>query len=95
MATITVRDLDDATRDKLRIRAARNGRSMEAEVRSILQVAVAAEPSTEPGLGSRIRALFADVEPGVDLADYIPAREPIDETRTVDLFGPETKFRER
>jgi plasmid stability protein len=95
MATITVRDLDEATRDKLRVRAARNGRSMEAEVRSILQAAVAVEPSDHPGLGSRIRALFADVEPGVDLADYIPPREPMDESRTVDFSAVELKPRER
>lgn len=32
MATLTIRDLDDEIRDKLRIRAADHGRSMEAEV---------------------------------------------------------------
>lgn len=40
MATLTVRDLPDDVRDKLRIRAAENGRSMEAEVRTVLAVAV-------------------------------------------------------
>lgn len=40
MAAITVRNLDDAVRDKLRLRAASHGHSMEAEVRSILAEAV-------------------------------------------------------
>lgn len=41
MAVMTIRDLDDEVRDKLRIRAAHNKRSMEAEVRAILTDAVA------------------------------------------------------
>ncbi len=40
MATITVRDLPDEVRDRLRVRAAGHGRSMEAEVRAILAEAV-------------------------------------------------------
>jgi len=40
MATITVRDLDETVRDRLRRRAAANGRSMEAEARAILAEAV-------------------------------------------------------
>jgi plasmid stability protein len=71
MATITVRDLDEATRAKLRIRAARNGRSMEAEVREILKTAVAAEPSTGEGLGARIHAMWAEVGYADDLADIV------------------------
>jgi len=40
MAALSIRDLDDNVREKLRVRAARHGRSMEAEVRSILTEAV-------------------------------------------------------
>jgi plasmid stability protein len=40
MAALSIRDLDDDVRDRLRARAARNGRSMEAEVRAILAAAV-------------------------------------------------------
>ena len=40
MAVMTIRNLDDEVREKLRIRAAHNGRSMEAEVRAILTEAV-------------------------------------------------------
>ena len=47
MATITVRNLDDALRDKLRVRAAEHGRSMEAEARVILDDAL---NRTEPQL---------------------------------------------
>jgi plasmid stability protein len=65
MTTLTVRGLDDDTRARLRVRAARNGRSMEAEVRAILRDAVA-EPDGHTGLGSRIAARFAAVG-GVDL----------------------------
>ena len=40
MAVMTIRNLDDEVREKLRIRAAQHGRSMEAEVRAILTAAV-------------------------------------------------------
>src|ERR1700728_1182448 len=39
MASLTIRKLDDAVRDELRLRAARNGRSVEDEVRVILREA--------------------------------------------------------
>lgn len=40
MATITIRNLKDEVRDALRVQAARNGRSLEAETREILERAV-------------------------------------------------------
>ncbi len=40
MAAISIRDLDDQVRERLRLRAAANGRSMEAEARAILTEAV-------------------------------------------------------
>ena len=61
MATITVRDLDDEVKQKLRERAAKNGRSMEAEVRALLVDAVTArEPTVEYGLGTWIHERFAE-----------------------------------
>ena len=60
MATLTVRGLDDATKTRLRVRAARHGRSMEAEVRAILEDALPSE-TTSSGLGSRIHARFAAI----------------------------------
>jgi plasmid stability protein len=62
MATLTIRDLDDEIRDKLRVRAAEKGRSMEAEVRAILAGAVKQpQPETDYALGERIRARFAEI----------------------------------
>jgi antitoxin FitA len=61
MATLTIRDLDDAIKARLRVRAAHNGRSMEAEARAILQAALT-QPATERGLGSRIQRRFADLD---------------------------------
>lgn len=40
VAHLTIRDLDDGVKEKLRARAARRGRSMEEEARAILQQAV-------------------------------------------------------
>lgn len=40
MAVMTIRNLDDDVRDRLRVRAAEHGRSMEAEIRAILTEAV-------------------------------------------------------
>jgi len=41
MATLTIRNLPDTIRDKLRLRAAAHGRSMEAEARALLEAGVA------------------------------------------------------
>ncbi|HRW47903.1 MAG: hypothetical protein M9936_28985 [Caldilinea sp.] len=69
MATLTVRNLDEETKAKLRQMAARHGHSMEEEVRRILNRAI--EHGEQRGLGTRISALFAEVG-GVDLE--IPPR---------------------
>jgi plasmid stability protein len=61
MAILTIRDFDDELKAKLRIRAAEHGRSMEAEVRAIL-AAVLTKPASGPGMGSRIRQRFGDME---------------------------------
>ncbi|RZQ59950.1 FitA-like ribbon-helix-helix domain-containing protein [Amycolatopsis suaedae] len=61
MANLTIRDFDDGLKAELRVRAARNGRSMEAEVRAILTEALSSRPAAEPGpgLGTRIHQRFA------------------------------------
>ena len=67
MANLTVRGLDQDTKTRLRIRAARHGRSMEAEVRAILRDVLAEqELPQDTGLGSRIHARFAAIG-GLDL----------------------------
>ncbi|SDX50201.1 Plasmid stability protein [Modestobacter sp. DSM 44400] len=82
MATLTIRNLDEAVRQRLRVKAAQHGRSMEAEVREILAAAVAeseSKPELERGLGSRIHALFADVGGwDVDLPPRSGTHRPID-----------------
>jgi len=52
VAAISVRDLDEDVASQLKVRAARHGRSMEAEVRAILTDAVAAKEDEQPK-GSR------------------------------------------
>lgn len=65
MAAISVRDVDDEVRDRLRVRAAQNGRSMEAEIRAILADAVR-EPTEAQGLFTALMHRFTDLG-GVDL----------------------------
>ncbi|HBK05950.1 MAG TPA: plasmid stability protein [Acetobacteraceae bacterium] len=77
MGSFNVRQLSDKTHKALRIRAARNNRSMEAEVRAILDEAV--NPRREIGLGSMLTAIGRDFG-GVDLAvtrDKAPAEPAI------------------
>jgi plasmid stability protein len=66
VATLTIRDLDDDLRSRLRVRAAGHGRSMEAEVRAILHEALAKTSGAE-ALGTRVHQRFSDVG-GVDLS---------------------------
>lgn len=68
---MTIRDLGNDLKAELRVRAAKNGRSMEAEVRAILQSALAVTSASGVGMGSRIRRRFADVE---DASLPLPSR---------------------
>jgi antitoxin FitA len=65
MAAMSIRNLDDRVLERLRIRAARHGRSMEGEVRAILADAVR-EPGDEPGLADAIMQRFSELG-GVEL----------------------------
>lgn len=58
MASITIRNLDDNVKTRLRLRAALNGHSMEEEVRQILSVAVEESELPSRGLGTAIHNLF-------------------------------------
>jgi antitoxin FitA len=73
MAAVSIRDLDDTVRDRLRVRAARHGRSMEAEMRAILTAAVR-EDDSAPGLFSALVDRFAELG-GIDL-DLTPRATP-------------------
>jgi antitoxin FitA len=82
MATLTIRNVDAAVKERLRVRAARHGRSMEAEARTILSDTVAAEPDeSEPNLAEAIRRRFAPLG-GVDLK--LPPREDVGEPPSFD-----------
>lgn len=75
MASITIRNLDDDVKTRLRARAAYRGHSMEEEARLILRDAVGRKSGTET-LASITRAYFGP-DNGVDLE--LPPREPVRE----------------
>jgi plasmid stability protein len=74
MASITIRQLEESTKRKLRLRAARNGRSMEQEAREILKTELNRQEKPPKDLGQAIRDIFAPLG-GVDLK--LPPRGPI------------------
>lgn len=77
MASITIRNLDEQTKARLRVRAAHRRRSMEEEARHILRAALAEEQAAPRDLGDTIRRRFRPLG-GVDLPE-VPretAREP-------------------
>ena len=77
MAGITIRNLDEGLKRRLRIRAAHRGHSMEEEARDILNTALAREESPPANLAEAIHGLFAPLG-GVelDLPPRTPMREP-------------------
>jgi plasmid stability protein len=78
MASMTIRNIDDDTKKRLRLRAAANGHSVEAEARALLKRGVAEVPLARPKTGlhlyDEIRRI---VEPlgGIEL--HIPPRTRI------------------
>ena len=72
MANLTIRQLDEDVKERLRKRAAANGVSMEEEARKALQNWVARVEPRE-GMGTRIRRRFAPLG-GVELD--VPPRGP-------------------
>ena len=81
MAVLTVRNVPDEVHRALRVRAARHGRSTEAEVRDILEHAVKAEMRVRLGdalaaLGRKVGLANEDVEAIARASDKSPA-EPL------------------
>jgi len=79
MAVMTIRNIDDAIKKRLRVRAAVNGRSMEDEARDILRSALSTDDPRPRNLGQAIHERFGELG-GVDLPD-VPReaiREPVD-----------------
>ena len=60
MGNMSIRNLPDETHIALKMRAQRNNRSAEAEVRALLVEAMASE--TVGGFGTRLRAVLKPVE---------------------------------
>jgi antitoxin FitA len=81
MATITIRNLEEQLKGKLRVRAAQHGRSMEEEARHILRVALAEKTQVPTNLFEAIRRRIAPLG-GVELK--IPRRRSMREPPTFD-----------
>lgn len=75
MASITIRNLDDDIKQRLRVRAAEHGRSMKEEARDILR-RVMSETASPRDLAAVIRARVTR-DARADLK--LPAREPMRE----------------
>lgn len=73
MGSLLIRDLDDEVKARLRVRAAENGRSMEAEARALLTSAVSTGRPPR-ALGSYVRDRFSEIG-GVELE--IPPRDEL------------------
>ncbi|OLP54648.1 plasmid stabilization protein [Rhizobium rhizosphaerae] len=82
MASMTIRNIDETLKQRLRLRAATHGRSMEDEARDILRSALAAGEKPARNLAETVRVRLTNVG-GVHLE--LPAREPI---RDVPDLGP-------
>ena len=76
MASITVRNLEEGLKRRLRIRAAENGHSMEQEARDILRSVLDEDVAPARNLGTALHELFKPIG-GVELE--LPAREPMRE----------------
>lgn len=77
MAAVVVRNLPEATRRALKLRAAKHGRSTEAEIRQILEDAV--RPKARVKIGSAL-ASFGHRYGGIDL-DIKRDRTPVKPVR--------------
>jgi plasmid stability protein len=79
MAAVSIRNLDDDIKERLRMRAASHGRSMESEIRAILVDAVT-ESDERRGMLVTLMNRIGDLG-GVDLE--VPARATL--PRAADL----------
>ncbi|MFP4619289.1 MAG: FitA-like ribbon-helix-helix domain-containing protein [Spirochaetaceae bacterium] len=67
MATITIRNIDDSIKKRLRVQAASHNRSMEEEARRLLKSALS-EDKEIGGMGTLIHKRFIE-EGGIDLPE--------------------------
>ena len=78
MAQVIVRNLEDSVKERLQRRAAKNGNSMEEEIRDILRDAVKDDSLPRKGLGTAIAERFKRIE----------LKEDIPELRGFDIEPP-------
>jgi len=81
MASMTIRNIDDQLKARLRVQAATHGRSMEDEARDILRSALSAEPARTRTL---VEAIRARIEPLGGIEFELPVRETIREPLDLD-----------
>ena len=81
MANITIRNLEEGLKRRLRIRAAEHGCSMEEEARNILRTVLSQKATSAKNLGTAIHKLF---KPFGGVALDIPSREPMREPSRFD-----------
>lgn len=78
MASLTIRNLDDSLKTRLRARAAHHGRSIEEEARQILRDALGESAGANANLADLAERLFGAHGVDLDAHPSVPAREPPD-----------------
>jgi len=81
VASMTIRDIDEQLKSRLRVQAARHGRSMEDEARDILRTALSAKSSRS---GTLVDSIRARIEPLGGVALKIAPREAMREPVKLD-----------
>ena len=82
---VTIRGLTPELKARLRVRAAHNARSMEAEARAILEATLSAPDDDTTDLGAFARGLFAPIG-GIELE--LPSRAPPRQPPELDVLVP-------
>ena len=96
MAAITIRQLEEKIKSRLRVRAAHHGRSMEEEAREILRAALTGSLPPEGNLTDAIRRRFAafggfELEP--PRRDALRSAPEFGDDRSRDNRSPENRPR--
>jgi plasmid stability protein len=78
MALLTIRSLDEDVKERLRVRAAKNQRSMEAEAREILKEAVKPRPEDAEDFASWFRKRVRGLEGELPIPRRSKGRTPPD-----------------
>jgi plasmid stability protein len=85
MASLTIRKLDDTLKKRLRLQAARHGRSMEEEARRILQAGVRSGKPSVDNVADAIRRIVDPIG-GIELEPL-----PRDTLRDIPRFDDENE----